>query len=262
MNIHDAEIEVQAASPERTAEDHDASLATLATVIDGDALDLTGRDGTDGLAGLAASLHIDLPADSPAETSIWHHLAGQQRELARETEKSREHMIEVFGAIERAMDAIRVRIGRQPDPAQMSVEIAAQVEQRMAAIVSDQVAQQVTRQVAEQIDSRNQALVSELQALRASFDQRPQANVSADFSDLAEPLAAALDRINQKSIEHLETALSARTHGLYEALKEDLEQLGVARTHSIRKEVDRVLYFALGIAGLVMGGALWAVLKP
>ncbi len=100
-------------------------------------------------------------------------------------------------------------------------------------------------------------IASELTDLRQQVGllaERPApAPPAMDMSRLAEPLSAAFEKLDQ--------TVGERMNGLFEAVREELTTMSDARTRAIRRELDRVLYIATGLFGVLSGAFLWLLLR-
>jgi hypothetical protein len=102
---------------------------------------------------------------------------------------------------------------------------------------------------------------NEVKSLRQFVESRPEPQ-PPNLRELTVPLTAAFERLDRRTAEHIDKTVSDRMQGLYEALREDFDQQNQQRDRVMRREIDRLLFFALGIAGLLTGGGLWLLLKP
>jgi CRISPR/Cas system CSM-associated protein Csm2 small subunit len=161
-------------------------------------------------------------------------LVDQQRSLARQMTSTRESVAQVFTALE------------------MMVSVLSEV---MTRIKNHQPADHAALEPV--LDN----ISSEVKSLRQFIESRPDPQ-PPNLRDLTVPLTAAFERLDRRTAEHIDKTVSDRMQGLYEALREDFDQQNQQRDRIMRREIDRLLFFALGIAGLLTGGGLWLLLKP
>lgn len=162
-------------------------------------------------------------------------LADQQRHLSRQMTSTRESVAQVFSALEMIVGVLSETMTRMRNTQQ--TDAASGLEP-----VLDNIA-------------------NEVKSLRTYVESRPEPQ-PPNLRELTVPLTAAFERLDRRTAEHIEKTVSDRMQGLYDALREDFEQQNLHRDRIMRREVDRLLFFALGIAGLLTGGALWLLLKP
>ncbi len=170
-------------------------------------------------------------------------LADQQRYLSRQVVSTRESVGQVFKALEMMVGVLseamtRWRGAQTVDPA-----------------VADDIAKRLN------VEPLLENISDEVRSLKAYIESRPEP-AAPNLRDLTVPLTAAFERLDRRTAEHIEKTVSDRMQGLYEALREDFEQQNLHRDRIMRREIDRLLFFALGIAGLLTGGGLWLLLKP
>lgn len=161
-------------------------------------------------------------------------LADQQRSLARQMTATRESVAQVFTALEMMVGALsevmnRIKATQSADPAALEPVL--------------------------------ESISNEVKSLRQYVESRPEPQ-APNLRELTVPLTAAFERLDRRTAEHIDKTVSDRMQGLYEALREDFEQQNQHRDRIMRREIDRLLFFALGIAGLLTGGGLWLLLKP
>jgi hypothetical protein len=101
------------------------------------------------------------------------------------------------------------------------------------------------------------AIATELTDLRQQIvrlgQRPPEPAPTIDLKGFAEPLSAAFEKLDQ--------AMGERMNGLFEAVREELSSMQDVRTRAIRRELDRVLYIATGLFGVLSGGFLWLLLR-
>jgi septation ring formation regulator EzrA len=161
-------------------------------------------------------------------------LADQQRSLVRQMASTRESVAQVFTALEMMVGALsevvtRIKVTQPPDHTSLEPVL--------------------------------ENISNEVRSLRQFVESRPEPQ-PPNLRELTVPLTAAFERLDCRTAEHIDKTVSDRMQGLYEALREDFEQQNQQRDRIMRREIDRLLFFALGIAGLLTGGGLWLLLKP
>lgn len=161
-------------------------------------------------------------------------LADQQRSLARQMTATRESVAQVFTALEMMVGAL---------------------SEVMTRIKATQSADHPS------LEPVLENISKEVKSLRQYVESRPEPQ-APNLRELTVPLTAAFERLDRRTAEHIDKTVSDRMQGLYEALREDFEQQNQHRDRIMRREIDRLLFFALGIAGLLTGGGLWLLLKP
>lgn len=161
-------------------------------------------------------------------------LADQQRSLLRQMASTRESVAQVFTALEMMVGALsevitRVKAVQPADPSALETVL--------------------------------ESISNEVKSLRQYVESRPEPQPPS-LRELTAPLTAAFAQLDRRTAEHIDKIVSERMQGLYEALREDFEHRDRQRDRIMRREMDRLLFFALGVVGLLTGGGLWLLLKP